>query len=112
MNRMIRVGSNRMVALRYLMKNSAGHVLVDTMDDKPVTFLYGSGEIIDGLERELNGLQIGDRKSFVLSRQIAPDLDDAFYFDIIIDDIYWQGTGQDDDCGPDCACHHPQKEDL
>ncbi len=111
MSNVISVGANRMVAIRYVMKNSAGEILVNTMENEPVKFLYGSGEIVPGLESALQGLRIGDRKSFSLSKNISPALDQSFYFDVVVDDIWWMENERDPaqkkeagDCGPGCAC--------
>lgn len=99
-----------MVALRYTMKNASGEVLADTMEGEPAKFLYGSGEILPGLENFLTGLKIGDQKSFSVSGENTPGLNDAFHFDIVIDNIWWpenkslSASGGQSDCGPDCAC--------
>ena len=115
MNRLIRVGPHRIVTMRYLMKNSTEEVLVNIMEDEPVTFRFGSGEILPGLEQPLTGLKIGERKSFSLSPEMSPGLDQTFYFDVIIDDIRWISEGETKDvgtslpsnidpCGPNCDC--------
>src|SRR5688500_15253035 len=117
MNSLIRVGPYRVVAMRYVMKNETQEVVVNTMEDEPVTFMFGSGEILPGLEQPLTGLKIGERKSFSLSPEDSPGLDQIFYFDVIIDDIRWEPEGESknlnrslkqdvdlDTCGPDCDC--------
>jgi FKBP-type peptidyl-prolyl cis-trans isomerase SlyD len=115
MKTLIRIGSGRVVAMRYRMKNSQGEVLINTLEGEPVTFLYGSGEILPGLEKPLSGLKIGEQKSFGLSAEAVPQFGQTMYFDVIIDDIRWP-AGNDsptikstldntaDICGPGCDC--------
>lgn len=94
-----------MVAIRYRMKNSAGAILADTMGSEPVKFAYGSGEILPELESALKGLKVGEQKSFTVSG--APGMDQAFCFDVVVDDISWiesQPAADANDCGPGCAC--------
>ncbi|HEX8040645.1 MAG TPA: FKBP-type peptidyl-prolyl cis-trans isomerase [Chryseosolibacter sp.] len=105
MNPIIRVGANRVVALRYRMKNSAGETLVNTMESEPVKFVYGSGEILPALESALKGMKIGEQKNFTLPA--AHGLDQPFSFDVVIDDICWiesEPATKGNDCGPGCAC--------
>ena len=104
---MIRVGLNRMVTLRYRMKNSSGEIIANTLDRQPVTFLYGSGKILHGLEQALEGLKIGQQKSFKISEEDTPGLRGTFQFDIVIDDISWADDSSSlraSPCGPDCLC--------
>lgn len=109
----IRVGSGRIVAMRYIMKNSEGAVLADTRKEPPVEFRYGSGEILPGLEGPLTGLKIGEQKTFSLSPESVPGLNQTFYFDVIIDDVRWPARAEEKDsnianaketCGPECDC--------
>lgn len=110
---MIRVGLNRRVTFRYLMKNSSGEIIADTMDTKGVNFVFGSGEILPGLENELDGLKIGEGKTFSVSADAVRGLGDTFQFDVVIDDICWAKDAhpvgspsvKGSLCGPDCACH-------
>ncbi len=48
---------------RLQLGDQAGEVLEDTANDKPVTFLFGSGYLIDTLEESLNGLKAGEEFS-------------------------------------------------
>lgn len=40
-----------------------GEILEDTSDDKPITFLFGSGYMVDTLEEPLKGLKSGEEFS-------------------------------------------------
>ena len=87
--------------MRYTMKNSAGEILVNTLEEEPVEFLFGSGEILPGLEHSLTGLKIGEQKSFSVSPETVPGFGQTIHFDVVIDDIRWATV---DECGPDCDC--------
>ena len=111
---MIRVGPGRVVTMHYVMKNASAEILVSTLDKEPVTFMFGSGDILPGLEAPLAGLRIGEQKSFTLP-EATPGLDQTFYFDIIIEDVRWApapgsptteppAKEKQMDCGPGCDC--------
>lgn len=114
-NTLIRVGPHRIVTLHYVMRNAAQEVLVDTREQGPARFLFGSGEILPHLESQLAGLKIGEQRTFRLSPETTPGLDHVFHFDVTVDDIRWavepetphtKGliAGEDDVCGPACSC--------
>ena len=110
----VQVGPKTIVALRYRMKNAQGDLLADILDEDPVCFLYGSGEILPGLESMLTGLNIGEQKTFTTSPGTTPGLTGTYYFDVIIDDIRWATdtelnqkvplVASPDDCGAGCCC--------
>ena len=115
MSTITRVGIGTLVAIRYTMTNAAGEILADSREDEPVKFLFGSGEILPGLEGPLAGLRIGDQKSFSLSDEVVPGLNQTFYFDVIIDDVRWANekeltstsapaSNTSGHCGPGCDC--------
>ena len=111
MNNSLRVGSQRIVSIRYRMKNSGGQVLVDTFHGEPVRFRYGSGEILAGLEGPLTGLKAGEGTHFSLRSETTPQLDQNYHFEVIVDDVSWAtdpaGPGDAKNgavCGPDCDC--------
>ena len=107
----LRVGSKRIISIRYRMSNAAGEMLVDTFEGEPTNFLYGSGEILPGLEGPLTGMRIGEQKAFTLSGESAPELDQTYHFDVIVDNVRWAPDEELKpvknpamDCGPDCDC--------
>lgn len=116
MKPVIRVGAGRIIAMRYIMKNSEGAVLANTLEEPPVEFRYGTGEILPGLEGPLTGLKIGEHKTFSLSPESVPGLNQTFYFDVVIDDVRWAAESEqkklkpgnerlgEKDCGPGCDC--------
>ena len=103
----IRVGAGRIISMRYTMKNSDGHVLAENA----ASFLYGSGEIMPGLETPLTGLRPGEQKSFSISPQDTAQLNETFHFHVIIDDVRWKSDAEEEvttedknNCGPECGC--------
>ena len=111
MNNNLRVGSQRIVSIRYRMKNSDGQVLIDTFEGEPVKFRYGSGEILAGLEGPLTGLKAGEETRFSLRSETTPQLDQNYHFEVIVDNVPWATdsavtTDANDGvaCGSDCDC--------
>lgn len=78
------VTKDSVVALRYIMRNSRGDVLEDTMQSAPVHYLHGSAGILPLLQQQLEGAQRGDRKKVSLPESNAGD---DFYFDVVIDEV-------------------------
>ena len=110
-NNNLRVGSQRIVSIRYRMTNSEGQILIDTFQGEPVRFRYGSGEILAGLEGPLSGLKAGEQIRFSLGSDTTPQLDQNYHFEVVVDEVSWATdsaviTGSKDGaaCGPDCDC--------
>ncbi len=110
---MIAIGKNKMVSIRYVLKNSSGDILEDTMSQSAVSYLHGLMSIDVGLQLQLEGLRAGEEKTIYLSRN-QTQADDCFIFDVIIDDIrtaseyeILQGFPVKEEtltCGPNCNC--------
>lgn len=60
---MIQKGSK--VSIHYTLKVE-GKIVDSSKERGPLTFTHGQGEIIPGLEEELRGLKVGDKKSAVI----------------------------------------------
>ncbi len=61
------VADNMVVSLAYELKLDDGQT-IDTADaTDPLQYLQGANNIIPGLERELNGLKVGDEKTVVIA---------------------------------------------
>ncbi len=58
----MQVGPNTTVTLDYTLRVGAGEVVDSSEASDPLTFDFGKGQIIPGLERELTGLRIGEQK--------------------------------------------------
>ncbi len=63
----MQIAQNSVVAFHYTLTNDAGEVLDSSEGREPLTYLHGAGNIIPGLEKELEGRQAGDSLSAVVS---------------------------------------------
>lgn len=59
----MKITKDTVVAIDYTLKDKSGKIL-DTSDGRePLEYLHGAGNIIAGLEKQLEGLEVGDRKN-------------------------------------------------
>lgn len=77
----MKITAQKVVSMHYTLKNDAGTILDSSDGQVPLVYMQGSGQIIPGLERELESLQPGDRKDVVVSPQEAYGLRDENYLD-------------------------------
>ena len=57
----MKIQSNSVVRFHYTLKDMEGN-LVDTSEgDEPLPYLHGAGNIVPGLEKELEGKSVGDK---------------------------------------------------
>jgi len=61
------IQNNRVATFHYKLKDDNGQVISASPEDNPLTYLHGSGAIIPGLERELEGKTEGDEFSVTVS---------------------------------------------
>jgi FKBP-type peptidyl-prolyl cis-trans isomerase 2 len=111
---MISIAKDTVVAMRYIMRNSKGVILEDTVNSAPVYYLHGSAGIQPQLQSQLEGLKIGDQKTVYLPKENGVT-DDDFSFEIIIDSVrkampHELETGRAVQpavfpCGDDCDCN-------
>jgi FKBP-type peptidyl-prolyl cis-trans isomerase SlyD len=50
------------VSIEYTLTDDSGKVIDSSAGKEPLTYIHGAGQIVKGLERELNGLKVGDQK--------------------------------------------------
>jgi FKBP-type peptidyl-prolyl cis-trans isomerase SlyD len=55
------IRKDSVVAIRYTLKDDAGDVIESSNAGHPLAYLHGHGNLIPGLERELEGKNAGDR---------------------------------------------------
>lgn len=55
------VTKGKVVGVRYTLTNSSGHVLDSSVDEEPLEYLHGGGNVVPGLERALEGRGLGDK---------------------------------------------------
>jgi FKBP-type peptidyl-prolyl cis-trans isomerase SlyD len=62
----MRIAKKHAVALDYKLTIEGGIVVDASEKGHPLWYLHGAGNIIPGLERELEGLAVGDKKTVVV----------------------------------------------
>ncbi|MCA1769703.1 MAG: peptidylprolyl isomerase [Halomonas sp.] len=60
------IAQNSVVSFHYTLTNDTGEVLDSSEGREPLTYLHGAGNIVPGLEKELEGRQAGDKLSAVV----------------------------------------------
>ena len=61
------IKKNSVVGISYILKNMEGEVLDRAPVAEPLLYLHGSGQIVCGLEKALDGLLVGDAKEVTVS---------------------------------------------
>ena len=61
------IKKNSVVSLIYCLKNSNEEEMDRADKDKPFAYLHGNGQMVPGLEKELEGLAVGDKKDVTVS---------------------------------------------
>lgn len=114
---MIIVAKDCVVSMRYVMKNSEGVILENTMNNLPVSYLHGASGILSLLQVQLQGLKAGDKKMVYLEAAAGLTEED-FIFEVIIDHVR---VALDEEillgypvevnvqaCDADCDCYNQQ----
>jgi FKBP-type peptidyl-prolyl cis-trans isomerase SlyD len=57
------------VSIEYTLTDESGNVIDSNAGKEPLTYIQGAGQIVRGLEQELAGLKVGDRKKV----QVKPE---------------------------------------
>jgi FKBP-type peptidyl-prolyl cis-trans isomerase SlyD len=57
------------VSIEYTLTDEAGTVIDSNVGKDVLSYIHGAGQIVRGLERELNGLKVGDRKKVQVKPQ-------------------------------------------
>jgi FKBP-type peptidyl-prolyl cis-trans isomerase SlyD len=65
----MQIAQNTVVAFHYTLTNEAGEVLDSSEGREPLTYLHGAGNIIPGLEKQLEGRAAGDK----LQANVSPE---------------------------------------
>jgi FKBP-type peptidyl-prolyl cis-trans isomerase SlyD len=50
------------VTIEYTLTDDSGKIIDSNVGKDPLTYIQGAGQIVKGLERELNGMKVGDQK--------------------------------------------------
>ncbi|CAK8721745.1 Peptidyl-prolyl cis-trans isomerase [Candidatus Electrothrix laxa] len=62
----MKIAEGTTVIIDYTLSLKNGDVIETTHDEEPVTYVQGTGEIIDGLEQAVAGLEKGTKKDIIL----------------------------------------------
>ena len=60
------IAPNKAVSIDYTLTNDAGEVIDSSAGGAPLVYLHGAGNIIVGLEKALDGKQVGDELSVAI----------------------------------------------
>jgi len=63
----MKVQKGRVVTIRYTLLNDQGVLLEQSTEDNPLTYLHGYGNIVPGLEKKLDGHDIGYTAKVIVS---------------------------------------------
>ncbi|MFU8804054.1 MAG: FKBP-type peptidyl-prolyl cis-trans isomerase [Bradymonadaceae bacterium] len=66
---MSQVAEDKIVTFHYTLKNKDGEVLDTSSDGDPHLYLQGAGNIVPGLERQMEGKSVGDK----FKAEVAPE---------------------------------------
>ncbi len=67
----MKIGKNAVVSMHYTLKAADGQIL-DTSEGKPpLSFIHGIGQLIPGLEKELEGKEAGNHVDAVIAAEEA-----------------------------------------
>lgn len=61
------IKKDMVVSLNYSLKNANGDELDQAGSDEPFAYLHGSGQIVPGLENELEGMKSGEKKDITVT---------------------------------------------
>ena len=109
----MQVSNNTVVGLRYIMTDTNGNVMENTMNGPMVEYVHGIGSILPQLEQQLTGLNTGEQISF----SFRDDSVGHIKFEVIVDAVREAAAEElasgkprsalqkdDESCGPDCCC--------
>ncbi|MDO6564584.1 peptidylprolyl isomerase [Amphritea sp. 1_MG-2023] len=57
----MQIADNKIVLIHYTLSNLDDEVMDSSVDAEPLAYLHGTGNIVPGLEKALNGKQAGDK---------------------------------------------------
>ncbi|QOR38266.1 peptidylprolyl isomerase [Billgrantia diversa] len=63
----MQIAQNSVVAFHYTLTNDTGEVLDSSEGRQPLTYLHGAGNIIPGLEKQLEGREAGEKLNVAVS---------------------------------------------
>ncbi len=67
----LKVGKDRVVKFEYVLALDTGDVVDSSEGREPLAYLHGYGNIIPGLERQMEGMEVGEEKEIVVEPEEA-----------------------------------------
>ena len=67
----MRVAKNKVVSIHYILKSDIGEVLDSSEGKSPLPYIHGTGQLIQGLEKELEGKEAGTELKVVVPPEEA-----------------------------------------
>jgi FKBP-type peptidyl-prolyl cis-trans isomerase SlyD len=61
------IAQDSVVTIHYTLKDDAGEVIDSSVSAEPLAYLHGHGNLVPGLERELEGKKAGDKLNVTVS---------------------------------------------
>lgn len=92
----MKIAKHSVVSIHYELTNDSGETLDSSEGQDPLTYLHGTGSLIPGLERELEGRQVGEE----LTAVITPGDGYGEQDDALIRDIPRSAFGDVEDLSP------------
>ncbi len=83
-----KVARDKVVSIAFKLFDDDGELIDEVPLDDPVVFLQGAGEIIPGLENNLYGMAVGEKKKIVVQPDDAYGDVDPDAFDVIDLDLF------------------------
>lgn len=89
----MQIANNKVVAMNYTLKDDTGQILDSSEGKPPLAYIQGSGMIIPGLEKEMEGKQVGDKIQAV----VAPENAYGLYMPEMIQEVPLNGFQGDEE---------------
>ena len=67
----MQIGQDKVVLVHYVLRNDAGEVIDSSAGGAPLVYLQGAGNIIPGLEKALDGKNVGDQLKVAIEPEDA-----------------------------------------
>lgn len=79
----MKIQDDKVVSIDYTLKDDSGEVLDTSQDREPLAFIYGSGNIIPGLENALEGKEKGEELSVTVEpKEGYGEYDESLMFEV------------------------------
>lgn len=76
---MANITNGKVVSMHYTLKDASGKEMDSSAKGDPLSYLHGVGQIVPGLEKEIEGMNVGDKKNVIVQPkdgygEVNPDL--------------------------------------